>query len=406
MKRWTLTLVAMGLGILVVSSCSREGPVFRAHLEPSANAFELVNWYTPMKLALMVLPDSVHLPLPPDAPRHRRLGRLRLGTGPDSMVTVVVAEDNEAGVFRIYIDANRDGDLSNDGDGRWSDVRPTHFTTRTVIPVSYVTGDSVARVDYPLALYRFRDRLPDHLLYYREGYRSGRIALKDTTHRLAVLDENADGRFDDLAHVMVVIDVDADGQLDGMLDSAELFEATKPFNVGGTTYRVRRISPMGDEIVLALADTSVASKPYISPGHRAPEFTMESLDGREIRLSDYRGRVVLLDFWATWCQPCIVELPNVVRTYSEYNHRGFEIIGLSLDEDRDRLVGFVKEQKIPWPQLFDGKGWKMEIAQLYRVSAIPATYLLDRNGTIRYKNLRGRELARRVEELLAEPVAD
>jgi len=336
----------------------------------------------------------------------KRFGTLHLGTGPDSLVTVMVAEDPRAGRYQVYVDANADGDLTDDGDGRWMEIKPTYLRTEAVVQVSYAAGDRVVRVGYPLTFYRFKDRLPDHLLYYRNAYRIGTIALADTTHLIAVFDEDADGRFDDLDFVMLVIDVDGDGKLNGSLDSAELYEAAKPFNVGGTTYQVQQISAMGDEIVLAIADTTVAPKPYLAPGHPAPDFTMTGLDGQTIRLSDFRGKVVLLDFWATWCNPCIVELPNVLRTYKEYKDQGFAIIGLSLDESRQQLSEFVRQRNIAWPQLFDGKGWKMRIAQLYRVSAIPATFLLDRSGTIRYKNVRGPELARRVKELLEEPVAD
>jgi peroxiredoxin len=397
---------ALLLAIAAFTGCSKEKPTFRARLDLRADAFDIVNWYSPMKMQLTSAPPVENLRLPETAGRQRKFGTLRLGTGPDTLVAVMIAEDPQAGRFEVYIDVNADGDLTNDGDGRWSEEQPTFLKTGAIVQVSYEAADSVVRVGYPLLFYRFKERLPNHLLYYRNGYRHGQIALEDTTRLIAIFDENADGRFDDVDYVMLVIDVDADGRLDGSLDSAELFEASKPFNIAGTTYEVLRISPMGDEIVLTVSDTTVAPKPYIAPGHLAPEFTMTSLSGQEIRLSDFRGKVVLLDFWATWCNACIVELPNVLRTYREFKDQGFEIIGLSLDEDRERLVEFISKQDIGWPQLFDGKGWKMEIAQLYRVSSLPATFLLDRSGTIRYKNVRGSELARRVQELLAEGVSD
>jgi peroxiredoxin len=396
----------IGLLSVLVVGCSEEKPTFRASLTLHSNAFEVVNWYTPMRIALAEKPNTDGLLLPKKTAKQRRFGYLRIGTGADSLVAVMVAEDRRGGRYQVYIDANGDSDLTNDGDGRWLEDRPTFLMTRAAVQVSYVSGDSTIRVSYPLTFYRFKDRLPDNLLYYRDAYRAGEIALRDTTHHIGIFDENADGRFDDLGSVMLVIDVDGDGKLDGSLDSAELYEASEPFNVAGTTYEVMHISAMGDEIALSVADTTVPAKQFISPGHPAPEFTMENLEGAQVRLSDYRGQVVLLDFWATWCNPCIIELPNVLQTYREYKEKGFRIIGLSLDENRGQLADFVKGRKVPWPQLFDGKGWKMEIAQLYRVSAIPATFLLDRSGTIRYKNVRGPELARRVEELLAEPVSD
>ncbi|HEU68686.1 MAG TPA: redoxin domain-containing protein, partial [Candidatus Acetothermia bacterium] len=125
--------------------------------------------------------------------------------------------------------------------------------------------------------------------------------------------------------------------------------------------------------------------------------------GDPIALSDLRGRVVLLDFWATWCGPCMDELPHLRDLYAAYHGEGFEIVGLSLDTSERDLRATLSTLGIPWPVAFEGRSWDNPLAQLYRVYQIPTSYLLDREGVIRYRDLRGEELERRVSELLAAP---
>jgi thiol-disulfide isomerase/thioredoxin len=127
-----------------------------------------------------------------------------------------------------------------------------------------------------------------------------------------------------------------------------------------------------------------------------------AIDGREVDMMKLRGKVVLIDFWATWCGPCIAELPNVKAVYEKYHAQGFEVVSISLDEQRARskLVDFVRENHMPWPQHFDGKGWKNEFAVQYAINAIPAMFLLDVNGMIISIDARGKSLEPQVRQAL------
>jgi thiol-disulfide isomerase/thioredoxin len=128
----------------------------------------------------------------------------------------------------------------------------------------------------------------------------------------------------------------------------------------------------------------------------------KAIDGTEVDLAKLRGKVVLLDFWAVWCGPCRIEIPNVVATYKDLHKSGFEIVGISLDQDKEKLVSFTKQAGMTWPQYFDGKMWSNEISSRFRINAIPAMWLLDKKGFVRSTEARGSELAEQVKKLLAE----
>ena len=137
-------------------------------------------------------------------------------------------------------------------------------------------------------------------------------------------------------------------------------------------------------------------------GAQAIEFKTVDIDSTTISPSDFRGKVVLLDFWATWCAPCREEMPTVKKVYSTYHEKGFDIIGVSMDNNRAAFDSYIKEQDMKWRHIYDGNGWKAEIGQLYAVSSIPSTFLIDKQGRIRYKNLRGKDLEEAVDKLLKE----
>jgi len=132
------------------------------------------------------------------------------------------------------------------------------------------------------------------------------------------------------------------------------------------------------------------------------ELKYTAVDGKEVDLTKMRGKVVLVDFWATWCGPCRGEVPNVVAAYKKYHEKGFEVVGVSLDEDKDAMLAYTKEQGMTWPQHFDGKGWKNEVAVKYGIQSIPAMWLVDKKGMIRSAEARGEQLTTLIEKFLAE----
>ncbi len=159
-----------------------------------------------------------------------------------------------------------------------------------------------------------------------------------------------------------------------------------------------------DNILESVAKQSEAKKiqKTLAVGNKFPDFDEKDVDGKPLSIANYKGKVVLLDFWATWCGPCVGELPNVLETYKKHHGDGFEILGVSLDQEESSLREFTKKREMTWQQYFDGKGWGNKLAGKYGVNSIPATYLLDGEGKIIAKNLRGEALEAAVKKALGK----
>ena len=128
-----------------------------------------------------------------------------------------------------------------------------------------------------------------------------------------------------------------------------------------------------------LAATSLASSELT--GQAAPDFALKSSSGANVRLSEYRGDVVMVNFWATWCGPCRQEMPLLDELYSRYERVGFSLLGVNIDDDSRKAMNMVSELGVSFPVLFDAR---KEVSKLYRVEAMPVTVLIDREGTVRY----------------------
>ena len=156
-----------------------------------------------------------------------------------------------------------------------------------------------------------------------------------------------------------------------------------------------------DETIVRIKELTETQK-KTAIGTKFIDFEMETPDGKAVKLSDYvgKGKVVLVDFWASWCGPCRREMPNLVEAYAKYKGKNFEIVGVSLDQDGAAWKESIKKLNMTWPQMSDLKFWQSKGAQLYAINSIPHTVLIDGDGTIIARGLHGEELQAKIAEVV------
>ena len=171
----------------------------------------------------------------------------------------------------------------------------------------------------------------------------------------------------------------------------------------GAEQILAKLAALPNPPIAARAKSLIEQRARFSELKKKPiELRFTATDGIAVDLAKLRGSVVLLDFWASWCGPCMADAPQVVKTYERLRERGFAIVGISLDQDRAAMDGALKKTGMTWPQFFDGAGWKNKIAQQFGINSIPAAWLFDKKGMLRETALRGDELTAAIERLLAE----
>ena len=308
-------------------------------------------------------------------------GEVKLGPKDAQSTTLIILDEPEGKPARLFVDANNNGDFSDDSP---ANLTPHAITNSSGKVLTSYTGDATVKIPYTggskdahLILER-QAAFKDFLLYYRDYALSGEIKFGEKSYAAMLVDEMSTGDFRGAegksSRVRLLIDSNSDGKFES---GREGFDIRSPFNIGGTTYEVSGMTAAGNFQLVKSTEAveEIRPAPNLEKGAKALPFTATTTDAKEVNFpDDYKGKVVLLDFWATWCPPCVKEVPNVVANYEKYHAQGLEILGISLDRANaeEKLATFTKENHMPWPQVYDGKWWQARIGKTYAIESIPA----------------------------------
>jgi peroxiredoxin len=329
---------------------------------------------------------------PPDPASNLWFGRLRRRlpddpptfTQHDVPFAVQYAGDNPVA---MWCDLNLNGKLSDERPVRLYHYPSSPGARAAVVDLSWRAAwrGTVIPVSWKLRVVLEPIAPPDSLPRYhtqRVFSKIGEIPLDGTTHRGFLFDGNNDGIYTMEYRDGLFVDLDDDGRVVVDPTSAAFLPFAVAAQLGKTLAETVSIDPSGSELRLRM-QPGEPERRQAAVGEPAPEFYFESLDGKLVRLSDYRGRPVIVYFWAAWCGAC-EELATTLRgAYDRLHPRGLEVLGISFDEDRTRLLSFEEKHREPWPISFLGRGfWENRIARLYGVSATGSAYLVDPGGKL------------------------
>ena len=305
-----------------------------------------------------------------------------------------IVDGNEKDGYVLYVDLNVNGDLTDDTPIRFEKENGEY--SRTFGARKDSSSPGLMKVAIVQETLPSESKTAVSLRVHRQALRRGLIRLGDREIDFGLI--GIPRRYQ-----KVVFDLNGDGKLESVPGSSEYYDADEQFvRLGERDYEFV-IERKGDKLQLKPLQEKLAETQILRPGYSAPDFTFQDLDGKTHRLSDYRGKVVLLNFWFINCGWCQAIIPAMVQAYSELRGMGVEIVGINGEDAEEALRPFLAERKITWIQTIQDKN-DGPIHKLYRVNRFPIYYLIDRDGNIATRREGGEGILAEVERLASTPL--
>lgn len=342
-----------------------------------------------------------------------KYGTIHLGNGPKSTYNLAFDEPAE-GDWKVYIDKNQNGDLTDDGDGAWAkknvgNGRTVYGVNNYVLRASWGTPTKeTSHGDYGIGVYRIdMPALSKNAFMFREGARSGELSIAGKTHKILLVENDGDALYNKTVAtdadgkptspptgkpLWLLVDTKDDGKFTMSEDS--MFDVRAPFKIGDSVYEATMATD-GSSISIAPSKKMAAvltpprpkQKPLLTAGVPVPEFRAEAWGGGTVQPADYKGKILILDFWATWCGPCQMSMPHLERVYKAVKDKNVAVLAVCVWDGKDAYTKWVpaNQSKYTFPLAFDpaaNDNANSIAMKLFNVSGIPTTYIIGPDGKV------------------------